>query len=64
MTAAGGVQDRAARGMAGALATRPLRKHRVQTRIRRAAEAPMRAWTRWRLGCQVRDVLLFAWLTL
>ena len=47
----------------GGFWTLPLRRQRVQTQIRRLVPS-IRARTRCRLGCQVRDVTLWAWLML
>ena len=41
----------------------PLRRHRVHTRMRLAWPST-RARTRWRLGCHVLEVTLWAWLML
>src|SRR5258707_9213448 len=48
---------------AGALTTLPLRRQRVQTRMWRTPPSTL-ARTRCRLGSQVREVTLCAWLTL
>src|SRR5947209_5063039 len=48
---------------AGAFTTLPLRRQRVHTRIWRTPPSTL-ARTRWRLGSQVREVTLCAWLTL
>ena len=46
-----------------AFLTRPDRRQRVQTRMRKA-DPFTSAFTRCRLGLKTRFVLLFAWLTL